>query len=166
MTSPLMQIVFHQLTLWPGAEVLLRERAVHLLHLCPDIQSLRLVVEETQRHHRLGRPVTVRIEVQVAGHDLTVSRRHDTDFHIATRTAFEAMERRLQDLARRRRGDVKTHADQIHGGPALHADDLSAPSPDWLAAIDAQLDDEPAQDAMVALAAGSPPSSRTAGQRP
>jgi hypothetical protein len=82
---------------------------------------MRIVIEETHKHQRLGRPVTVRVEVHVPGHELTVSHRHDTDFHVATRTAFEAMGRRLEDLMRRRRGDVKTHADAIHGGPALHA---------------------------------------------
>lgn len=158
MPSPPLQIVFHQLTPWPGAEALLREKAAHLMRFCPDIQSMRLVVEETQKHHRLGRPVTVKVEVHVPGHELTVSRRHDTDFHVATRTAFEAMGRRLEDLMRRRRGDVKTHAKEVHGGPMLHAGDLSAPPAERLAAIDAALDDEPAQEAMVKLAAAARPS--------
>ena len=90
---------------------------------------MRVVVEETQKHHRLGRPVTVRVEANVAGHELTVSRRHDTDFHVATRTAFEAMGRRLEDLVRRRRGDVKTHAGEVHGTPIMDAVDLATPSP-------------------------------------
>lgn len=145
MHSPPLQIVFHQITPWPGAEALLRERAAHLNRFCPDIQSMRLVVEETQKHHRIGRPVTVRVEVHVPGHALTVSRRHDTDFHVATRTAFEAMTRRLEDLARRRRGDVKTHADRIHGGPVLPAEEM--PLPQSLEAIDAQLDQEAAREA-------------------
>lgn len=129
MSPPRLQIVFHQLTPWPGAEALLRERAAHLGRFCPDIQSMRVVVEETQKHHRLGRPVTVRVEAHVAGHELTVSRRHDTDFHVATRTAFEAMGRRLEDLVRRRRGDVKTHAGEVHGAPIMDAVDLAPPSP-------------------------------------
>jgi hypothetical protein len=166
MPLPSLQIVFHQLTPWPGAEALLREKAAHLGRLCPDIQSMRLVVEETQKHHRLGRPVTVRVEVHLPGHELTVSRRHDTDFHVATRTAFEAMGRRLEDLMRRRRGDVKTHAGSIHGGPVLRADDLSTPPPERLAQIDARLDDEATQDAMVALAGSSPPAPQPGPARP
>lgn len=148
MLSPPLQIVFHQLTPWPGAEALLRERAAHLNRFCPDIQSMRLVVEETQKHHRIGRPVTVRVEVHVPGQALTVSRRHDTDFHVATRTAFEAMTRRLEDLARKRRGDVKTHADRTHGGPVLPQAEDSPSSASRLASIDARLDQEAAHEAV------------------
>jgi hypothetical protein len=93
MPSPL-QIVFHQLDPWPGAETVLRERVQRLE---------RFVVEETQKHHQLGRPVAVRVEVHVPGHALSVNRQHDTDFKVAAREAFEAMTRRLEDLARRRR---------------------------------------------------------------
>lgn len=102
MPSPL-QIVFHQLDPWPGAETVLRERAQRLERFCPEMMSCRVVVEETQKHHQLGRPVAVRVEVHVPGHALSVNRQHDTDFKVAAREAFEAMTRRLEDLARRRR---------------------------------------------------------------
>ena len=98
-----LQIVFHQLDPWPGAEAALRERAQRLERFCPDIMSCRIVVEETQKHHQLGRPVAVRVEVRVPGHDLRVNRQHDTDFKVAAREAFEAMTRQLEDLGRRRR---------------------------------------------------------------
>jgi len=103
------QIVFHQLDPWPGAESHLRERAAQLERFCPQLMSCRVVVEETQKHHRLGRPVAVRIEVRLPGHELTVNRRHDTDFHVAAREAFEAMTRQLEDFQQRRRGEVKRH---------------------------------------------------------
>lgn len=103
------QIVFHQLDPWPGAESHLRERAAQLERFCPQIMSCRVVVEETQKHHRLGRPVAVRIDVRLPGHELTVNRRHDTDFHVAAREAFEAMTRQLEDFQQRRRGEVKRH---------------------------------------------------------
>ena len=102
MPSPL-QIVFHQLDPWPGAETVLRERVQRLERFCPEMMSCRVVVEETQKHHQLGRPVAVRVEVHVPGHALSVNRQHDTDFKVAAREAFEAMTRRLEDLARRRR---------------------------------------------------------------
>lgn len=98
-----LQIVFHQLEPWPGAEELLRERAQRLERFCPDLMSCRIVVEETQKHHQLGRPVAVRVEVRVPGQALTVNRQHDTDFKVAAREAFEAMTRQLEDRARRRR---------------------------------------------------------------
>jgi hypothetical protein len=39
-----------------------------------------------------------------------VNRDHDEDPYIALRDAFDAVVRRLEDVARRQRGDVKTHA--------------------------------------------------------
>lgn len=104
-----LQIVFHQLTPWPGAEATLRERAAQLERFHPNLSSCRVVVEETQRHHRLGRPVAVRIDVRLPGHELSVNRQHDTDFNVAAREAFEAMKRQLEDLWRRQRGQVKRH---------------------------------------------------------
>jgi hypothetical protein len=53
--------------------------------------------------------VAVRIDVRLPGHELTVNRHHDTDFHVAAREAFEAMTRRIEDHLRRRRGQVKHH---------------------------------------------------------
>lgn len=103
------QIVFHQLLPWPGAESILRQRAQQLERFCPQLMSLRVVVEETQRHHRLGRPVAVRIEARLPGGELSVNRQHDADFRVAAREAFEAMTRRLEDLGRKQRGQVKTH---------------------------------------------------------
>lgn len=114
------QIVFHQLDPWPGAESHLRERAAQLERFCPQIMSCRIVVEETQKHHRLGRPVAVRIDVRLPGHELTVNRRHDTDFHVAAREAFEAMTRQLEDYQQRRRGEVKRHEPApVRGLPGL-----------------------------------------------
>lgn len=104
-----LQIVFHQLDPWPGAEAVLRERAERLERFCPDIMSCRVVVEETQKHNQLGRPVVVRVDVRVPGHELSVNRQHDTDFKVAAREAFEAMTRRLEDTARRRREQGREH---------------------------------------------------------
>lgn len=115
-----LQIVFHQLEPWPGAEELLRERAQRLERFCPDLMSCRIVVEETQKHHQLGRPVAVRVEVRVPGQALTVNRQHDTDFKVAAREAFEAMTRRLEDLARRRREQGWKHG-ASRAGQALAA---------------------------------------------
>ena len=119
-----LQIVFHQLDRWPGAEVVLRERAQRLERFYPDIMSCRVVVDETQKHHQLGRPVAVQVEVRVPGHDLTVNRQHATDFNVAAREAFEAMTRQLDDLGRRRREQGWEHGASRAG--AVLADRESA----------------------------------------
>jgi len=122
-----LQIVFHQLEPWPGAEAVLRERAQRLERFCPDLMSCRIVVEETQKHHHLGRPVAVRVEVRVPGQALTVNRQHDTDFKVAAREAFEAMTRRLEDLARRRREQGWEHG-ASRAGQVLAARAEGAPA--------------------------------------
>ena len=119
-----LQIVFHQLDRWPGAEAVLRERAQRLERFYPDIMSCRVVVDETQKHQQLGRPVAVQVEVRVPGHDLTVNRQHDTDFKVAAREAFEAMTRQLDDLGRRRREQGWEHGASRAG--AVLADRESA----------------------------------------
>ncbi len=130
MPSPL-QIVFHQLDPWPGAETVLRERAQRLERFCPEMMSCRVVVEETQKHHQLGRPVAVRVEVHVPGHALSVNRQHDTDFKVAAREAFEAMTRRLEDLARRRREQGWEHGAARAGQVLADQQERSAKTALW-----------------------------------
>ena len=124
-----LQIVFHQLDPWPGAEAVLRERAQRLERLCPEMMSCRVVVEETQKHQQLGRPVAVRVEVHVPGHALTVNRQHDTDFKVAAREAFEAMTRRLEDLARRRREQGWEHGAPRTGQVLVDSQERVAEAP-------------------------------------
>jgi ribosome-associated translation inhibitor RaiA len=124
-----LQIVFHQLDPWPGAEAVLRERAQRLERLCPEMMSCRVVVEETQKHQQLGRPVAVRVEVHVPGHALTVNRQHDTDFKVAAREAFEAMTRRLEDLARRHREQGWEHGAPRTGQVLVDSQERAAEAP-------------------------------------
>jgi ribosome-associated translation inhibitor RaiA len=124
-----LQIVFHQLDRWPGAEAVLRERAQRLERLFPDLMSCRIVAEETQKHHQLGRPVAVRVEVHVPGQALSVNRQHDTDFEVAAREAFEALTRRLDDLARRRREQGWEHGASRTGQMLLASQERDAEAP-------------------------------------
>jgi ribosome-associated translation inhibitor RaiA len=124
-----LQIVFHQLDPWPGAEAVLRERAQRLERLCPEMMSCRVVVEETQKHQQLGRPVAVQVEVHVPGHALTVNRQHDTDFKVAAREAFEAMTRRLEDLARRRREQGRERGAPRTGQVLVDSQERAAEAP-------------------------------------
>ena len=124
-----LQIVFHQLDRWPGAEAVLRERAQRLERLFPDLMSCRIVAEETQKHHQFGRPVAVRVEVHVPGQALIVNRQHDTDFKVAAREAFEALTRRLDDLARRRREHGWEHGAERAGRVLLASQERDAEAP-------------------------------------
>jgi hypothetical protein len=62
----------------------------------------------------------VRIDLAVLGREIMVDRSgpkdhaHE-DVHVAIRDAFAAVTRKLEDVAREMRGDVKIHAAPAHG---------------------------------------------------
>ena len=49
------------------------------------------------------------VEARVPGHEVLVNRDHHEDVFVAVRDAFDAAARKLEDIARLQRGDVKTH---------------------------------------------------------
>ena len=98
----------------------IRARIARLDRLFPNLTGCRVTVARDDSHHRQGRHYRVRIDVRAPGHELVVDHappQRDTtqDPYVALRDAFDAMDRRVQDLARRMRGDVKTHALPAHG---------------------------------------------------
>lgn len=88
----------------------IRQKAAKLDEFHPNVTGCEVTVEEQRRHHQQGQWFNVRIVVRVPAHDIVVNRDHDEDPYIALRDAFDAVLRRLEDVARRQRGDVKTHA--------------------------------------------------------
>lgn len=102
------------------------------------IMGCRVLVELVQRHHESGNHFHVRIDLTVPGEEIVVAHEagphataQDTDTEkvtkqaeshgerkhaaVAVRAAFDVARRRLQDYARRQRGDVKAPTRQAHG---------------------------------------------------
>ena len=104
------QITLRHLGPSDALEARIRREVARLGDFHPDIISCHVVVEQQGRHRRQGSPFNVRIALHVPGHDLVVNRDHDEDVYIALRDAFAHLTRRLEDIARRQRGDVKAHA--------------------------------------------------------
>jgi hypothetical protein len=127
----------------PALEADVRRRIAKLETFYPSIIGCRVLVEHAQKHHHAGNRFHVRIDLTVPGGELVIA--HDASRHgeqrelqavtgrkadepapqrkyvqIAVREAFEAARRRLQDFARRQRGDVKSRAftSQPIGGPS------------------------------------------------
>ena len=95
----------------------------------PEVVGCRVVLEVPHRHRTRGRRVHVRVELVLPGEDVVIDHqpavdaaarlkthkrdeldgRHK-DAVVAIHDAFAVARRRLEDLARRRRGDVKTRA--------------------------------------------------------
>jgi cold shock CspA family protein/ribosome-associated translation inhibitor RaiA len=107
MQQPL-QITTRDVSLSEVTENDIRAKAEHLDTYYDGIVGCRVVVEGPGRHHRQG-PYTVKIDLTVPGSELVVNRQTDADLYVAIRDAFDAARRRLEDHARRQRGDVKAH---------------------------------------------------------
>ena len=122
MAIPL-QVTFRNMTPSPAVRARIREHAEKLERLHDRIMSCRVVIRSPHRHHRKGQIFHVSIDAKVPGGEIAVNRdpgEHQAheDVYVAVRDAFEALARRLQDVARRRRGDVKSHTDE----PAFSSD--------------------------------------------
>lgn len=109
-----LQVTFRNLDRSPALEADIAEKAAKLEHLFDALISCRVVVEAGHKHHQQGNLFGVSIQVSVPGRELVVSRNprgdqaHE-DAYVAVRDAFDAMRRQLEDVARVRRGEVKTH---------------------------------------------------------
>ncbi|MGH7852449.1 MAG: HPF/RaiA family ribosome-associated protein [Candidatus Binatia bacterium] len=137
MKTPL-QITFRNMPHSDAIEENVREKAAKLDSLFDGITSCRVIVEAPHRHHHKGKAYVVRIDMAVPSGELVVNRapkrldaakaphleelekdlteHHEPskhaaheDVYVAIRDAFNAAGRKLQNYARRRRGQKKNH---------------------------------------------------------
>jgi ribosomal subunit interface protein len=121
MASLPLQITFRDMPTSDAVRARIVERIEQLEQFHPRIMSCRVVIRAPHRHRSKGRLYSVRIDLKVPRREIVVNReptgrQAHQDIYVAIRDAFDALDRRLEDTARRRRGDVKAHADngQIH----------------------------------------------------
>jgi ribosomal subunit interface protein len=98
----------------------IRKEAQKLDRFHDHIMACRVTVEAPHQHHRQGRLYQVKVDVTVPGAELVAShQQHDhhehEDPYVAVRDAFDAVQRQLEDYARRQRGKVKQHPVPSHG---------------------------------------------------
>lgn len=126
------QITFRNMPPSDAVAARVQEEADKLDEFYPRITSCRVIIEAPHRHHKCGEKFHVRIELGVPRANIVV--RHEPSLHsavqrgaeeewekhleahpqykdinIVIRDAFKAARRRLQDYARRQRGQVKVH---------------------------------------------------------
>jgi ribosomal subunit interface protein len=116
-------IQFRGLDASAAVELAAREHVQKLETFAPDIMACRVGIEMVQKHQHQGRPIAVRIDLTLPGHELVVNRVQHEDVYVALREAFDNMKRQLEDAVRKRRGQVKKHAE-----PNLRAIDRLAGS--------------------------------------
>lgn len=113
MAVPL-RIVFKGMDPSEAVTARIEERVAKLGRLFDRATKCRVTVEAPHRSQSTGKMFVVHLDITVPGEELAVSRSHrkdhaHEDVYLAIRDAFNAAGRRLQDHARRKRGDVKTH---------------------------------------------------------
>jgi ribosome-associated translation inhibitor RaiA len=113
MTSIQTQITFRGFDHSDALEDAINERLAWLAQFHPRLGRARVLVTLPHRHHRGGKRFQVRIEMKVPGTPpLVVRAATSLDAHVAVHEAFDVARRRLEDLAREQRGDVKSHVMQ------------------------------------------------------
>ena len=128
-----LQITFRNIRPSEAIEEWIRAEVSKLDTFYSRVMGCRVAIEIPHRHHKKGRPFHIRIDLTVPGEEIVVNREpslsHRTrqsgesrlkkrlevrtphkNIHLAINDAFKAVDRRLQDYARRQRGDVKSHA--------------------------------------------------------
>ena len=126
MQTPL-QLTFEHMDHSNSIEARIRDEAAKLEQFYDRITSMRVVVARPQHRHHTGNVYQIRIHITVPGAaDIAISREpaatgaHE-DVYVTVTDAFKTAGRRLQDLARRRQGQVKQHEAPPHGTiTALH----------------------------------------------
>jgi len=105
-----LQIAARGVDLGSETEALIRQYAEKLNRYYDRIVGMRVMVEVPQR--QMGEPIVhnVHIDITIPGGEVVVKRQAHRELHTAMQRAFEAARRRLQDYARRQRGDVKARA--------------------------------------------------------
>ncbi len=119
-----LQVTFRDMVPLPSLEPEIRRRAAKLDHWTPDVMSCDVVVEAEGNRHRTGHEYVVKARVRVPDDVIVAGENHrDHDVFVALRGSFDALDRQLEDYARRRRGQTKQHPVVVHGRIESLSDD-------------------------------------------
>lgn len=88
---------------------LARKHVERLTSLAGDVMACRVSIEQMQKHQHQGRPYGVMIDLTLPGHELAVNRVQNEDVYVAVRDAFDAIQRKLEAVVQKRRGQIKHH---------------------------------------------------------
>jgi hypothetical protein len=101
-----LRIVARRALLSPGQKAAIEALANGLEDFFPRVVSCDVHVNGPGAHHRHG-SCNVRINLAVPSREIVISRQKGKNLHEALAGAFRAAGRRLEDHARRIRGDIK-----------------------------------------------------------
>lgn len=109
-----LEITFRGIPHSDAVETRVREKVAKLEKFCDNITSCRVAVEADHHHQHQGNLYKIRIDVNVPGKHIVVSRDHHDkqsheDIYVTLRDAFAAATRQLEEYVRIHRGEVKNH---------------------------------------------------------
>jgi len=90
----------------------IQEKANKLDQYYDRITRCRVVVETPHLHKNEGILYNVRIDITVPGAELVIKKEPHEDLTVAIRNSFDSAFRRLEEYAKKQRGDVKHHEEQ------------------------------------------------------
>jgi hypothetical protein len=138
-----LQVTFRNMKHSSEVEDWIRAEAEKLETFYHRIVGCRVAIEVPHRHHKKGKPLHIRIDLTLPGKEIVVKREPKVmhrapvigeaavtthvpaksphgDLQLVIHDAFKAAGRRVQDFARRRRGEVKKHqADLLKIAPEM-----------------------------------------------
>ncbi|MDA8079588.1 MAG: HPF/RaiA family ribosome-associated protein [Nitrospiraceae bacterium] len=104
-----LQIVSRDFELTDAIRTEISKKADKLDKFYDGIMRCRVVLETPHRHKQEGILYNVRIEMTIPGNEIVVKREPNEDLYVAIRQTFDAAGRKIEDYARKQRGDVKRH---------------------------------------------------------
>jgi ribosome-associated translation inhibitor RaiA len=113
MTS--LQITFRHMSPSPELEERIRRLVSRLDRFSGHIMHCHVIVEPPSHHKHKGSLYDFRIDITLPDEEIAIRHARPTDQahedpHVALRDAFRAARRRIEDYERKRRRDVKAHA--------------------------------------------------------
>lgn len=109
-----LQIRFHGTDPSPAIEAKVRQYVEKLERYYDRIIGCRVAIEALHQHHEQGNLYSAKLGITVPDGEIAVTHdpgrdhRHE-DPYVALHDAFRAARRQLEDYARSRRGDIKSH---------------------------------------------------------
>ncbi|MFC0709944.1 HPF/RaiA family ribosome-associated protein [Azorhizophilus paspali] len=108
------QIHFHQIEPSPAIEAHIREQCDELEEFYERIIGCSVTFDAPHRRHHQGRLYQVKVHLTLPDGDIHSSQAHHDehtheDPYVAIRDSFRAVRRQLEDYARKRRAEVKSH---------------------------------------------------------
>ena len=115
------QIRFRGMEPSPSVEEVVRERIGRLSRFHDRITSCAVVIEAPHRHGRQGKIYRVQVDITVPGAEIVTGKTQQDnhaheDVYVAIRDSFDAAQRQLEDIVRKKSGyRVKPHPKTLRG---------------------------------------------------